>query len=222
MKTRYLALAVALFMTVPASAQTPGSAPLTFSVGPQVSTLGFGIGASARLSGLFGISAEYNLIPLSDIERNGFDNRILIEPALQGGLLMVTIHPTGRKLTLAGGVQLGGANANMMLALAPGSNATVDIGEGTYPADQIGTLNGSVTYGSTVQPTFLIGWTGKGLNLAVGAALATPEVELSATGPLNSDANFRADVQREIDSFDDAAGDIPVFPYVRLGWQFGL
>jgi hypothetical protein len=219
MKALPLALAVALFMTVPASAQN--SRAVTFSVGPQVSTLGVGVGANARLSSKIGVAAEYNLFPVSDIDRRGFGNQLLIEPALRGGLLLVTFHPMGGRFTVGGGIQTGGANADMTMALSS-SSATIKIGDGTYPAEEIGTLIGTLNYGSPVQPSLLVGWTGKGFNVAIGAALATPTLEISVTGPLKNDAAFRADLQKEIDDFDDSAGRIPVYPYLRLGWQFGI
>lgn len=219
MKARFFVLAAALLAAAPASAQVSG---VSFSVGPQVSTLGAGVGASVRMARLVGVSAEYNLVPMKNTERYGFDNNLLIEPALQGGLFLVTLHPTGGKFTIAGGVQAGGAAADVTLALAPASGATLNIGGTEYPASEVGTLAGSFQYGSSVQPTGLIGWTGKGFNFAVGASLATPELELSVSGPLGNDAAFQADLQKEIDDFDESAGKVPVFPYVRLGWQFGF
>lgn len=219
---RTLALALALVVTLPASAQQGASKAVAFSVGPQVSTLGVGVGASARLSSKLGVAAEYNLFPVSSIDRRGFGNELLIEPAVRGGLLLFTFHPMGGKFTLGGGIQTGGADADMSFALASGSNTTVAIGDGTYRADEIGTLNGHVNYGSAVQPSLLVGWTGKGFNAAIGAALATPAIAFSASGSLKDDAGFRADLQKEIDDFDEAAGRVPVYPYLRLGWHFGF
>jgi hypothetical protein len=222
MKRFLLILLAVCFAAAPASAQGSGLRAAEFAIGPQVSTLGLGIAASAKPTAKLGISAEYNLFPFSSIERRGFDNELLIEPALRGGLLLVTFHPMGGKFSLAGGIQAGGANVDASLALAPGSNGTVELGDNTYAADDVGALNGSLEYGSAVQPTFMIGWMGKGFNAALGASLATPTLAITATGPLKDDPAFQADLQKEIDSFDDVAGKVPVYPYLRLGWQFGL
>ena len=214
--TSILVVLAALF-TVPASAQS-----IDFAVGPQITTLGVGVGVSARVSGKLGIAADYNLFPISKTEKNGFNNELLIEPALQGGNIMVTLHPGGGKFAIGAGILTGGMNADVSMTLDPNSNATIKLGDGEYPASGVGTLAGTFEYGSSVQPSFLLGWLGKGLNFAIGAAIATPTLELSASGPLRNDASFQADLQREIDDFDDEAGQVPVYPYLRLGWQFSF
>ena len=194
----------------------------SFEVGPQITTLGVGVSASARLTGKIGLSAGYNLFPFSSTEKAAFDNSVVVEPALQGGLLMLTFHPTGGRFAIGAGAQLGGASADAVISLDPSGGATISLGNGEYTAAEIGDLLGTFEYGSAFQPSAMIGWVGRGLNFVVGASLATPELTLEATGPIKSDPGFQADLKLETKEFDDKAGSVPVYPYVRLGWQFGF
>jgi hypothetical protein len=134
---------------------------------------------------------------------------------------MLTFHPTGGKFAIGGGLMTGGVNADALLSLDPNSSATIALGNGEYDASQVGNLVGKFEYGS-IQPSFMLGMIGRGFNFALGAALATPELTLEATGPLKNNAAFQADLDREIADFDDAAGQVPVYPYLRLGWQFSF
>lgn len=212
-----LLLAGGLMLTPSASGQR-----MSYSAGPQITTLGVGVSASARFTDLVGVSVGYNLFPLQSTEKEGFGNSIAIEPALQGGLFLVTLHPTGGKFAIGGGIQAGGMSADALLSLDPNSGAVIELGSHEYPASGVGDLIGTFEYGSSVQPSFLIGWVGPGFNLALGASLATPTLELQATGPLKNDAQFQADLKMEIEEFDDTAGQVPVYPYFSLGWQFSF
>ncbi|NNE69379.1 MAG: hypothetical protein HKN29_03325 [Rhodothermales bacterium] len=193
-----------------------------FSIGPQVSTLGVGIGASARLTGKIGVSAEYNLFPISEINKEGFDNQVLVEPTLAGGQLMVTIHPSGGSFAIGAGVLTGGMSADALLSLDPTSSATLEIGNGEYAASQVGNLVGTFEYGTSVQPSFFLGRVGSGFNFVLGAAIAKPDLTVEATGPLKDDASFQADLDRQFEDFYDTADSIPVYPYLRVGWQFSF
>ncbi len=216
------AFVAVLFASASVFAPVSSAQLVDISVGPQVTTLGVGVSASARVAGHIGVSLEYNLFPLSKTEKSGFNNSLLIEPSLQGGKFMATFHPSGGKFTLGAGILAGGLNADVVMALDPQSDATIELGNGEYSAAGVGNLSGSLEYGSSVQPSVMLGWTGPGLNFAIGAALATPALTLEASGPLKNDPGFKADLDLEIQDFDDAVGSVPVFPYLRLGWQFSF
>lgn len=210
-----VALVVALFAGRPAVAQ------VSISVGPHVSTLGVGLSGEVRLLRLVGVSAEYNFAPLSTFEREGFSNRFVVEPTLGGGMILVMLHPGGGKFAIGGGLMQGGLAADGTISLDSGSGATFDINGSSYSAAQVGSLIGEFEYGST-QPAFALGVTGRGFNLLLGAALATPELDARATGPIASDPSFRADLDAELQDARDDLEQIPVYPYVRLGWHFGF
>jgi hypothetical protein len=217
---RLIGLSFALALLV--GPQTSKAQGFSLEVGPQITTLGVGVSATARLTGAIGLSAGYNLFPFSSTEKAAFDNSVVVEPALQGGLLMLTLHPGGGRFAIGAGAQIGGASADAVISLDPAGSATISLGEGEYTAAQIGDLLGTFEYGSAFQPSVMIGWIGRGLNFAVGASLATPELTLEATGPIKSDPGFQADLKLETKEFDDSAGAVPVYPYVRIGWQFGF
>ncbi|MFT4604779.1 MAG: hypothetical protein ACI9W4_001516 [Rhodothermales bacterium] len=217
---RLIGLSFALALVL--SPQSAAAQGISFSVGPQVSTLGVGVSASARLTPKLGFSAEYSLFPFSSTEKSAFDNSVLLEPSLQGGLVMVTFHPSGGKFAIGAGLQTGGASADALISLDPAGQATIALGNNEYTAAQIGNLVGTFEYGTAVQPAAMIGWIGGGFNFAVGASMATPELTLEASGPIKSDAGFQADLALETADFDDSVGSVPVYPYLRIGWQFSF
>lgn len=218
--TRLIGLSFALALLVgPHSSKAQG---FSFEVGPQLTTLGVGVSATARLTGKIGISGGYNFFPFSSTEKAAFDNSVVVEPALQGGLLLLTFHPGGGRFAIGAGAQIGGASADAVISLDPAGSATISIGNGEYTAAEIGDFLGTFEYGTSFQPSAMIGWIGRGLNFAVGASLATPELTLSATGPIRNDPGFQADLEIETQEFDDSVGSVPVYPYVRIGWQFGF
>ena len=210
-----------VLLTLLTLAVRPAVAQVSFSVGPHVSTLGVGISGEVRVTPLIGVSAEYNFFPVSNFERSGFNSEFLIEPTIGGAMVLVMLHPGGGRFGIGAGLLQGGASADATMALDPNASAEIEIGDGAYSASQVGTLLGAFEFGKT-QPAFALGWLGGGLNFVLGAAIATPTLTLDATGPLANDPTFRADLDREISDFDDWASKVPVYPYIRLGWQFGF
>lgn len=222
MKQRYLwaaAVAAALLSTV----QLPrtATAQISIALGPQISSLGFGVSGEVRVLSAIGISAEYNFTPASTIERQGFGNQLQFDPTVGGGMLLVMLHPGGGKFALGGGLMQGGIAVDGEAALDPASNSTMDFNGRSYAASDIGTFNANLEYGS-FQPAAVLGISGKGFNFLIGAALAKPTLDAYATGPIGSNATFKADVDAELQDVRDDLDKIPVLPYLRLGWQFGF
>ncbi|MDA0378568.1 MAG: hypothetical protein O3C45_08595 [Bacteroidetes bacterium] len=209
-----LAIALAFAASAPASAQSK------LSVGPQVSTMGVGLGLSYRATDRIGLSAEYNFFPLEEVnETDDLGTTLSYDPALQGGLVLLTLHPFGGKFALAGGIQIGGASADGNLEFSTGD--LFELGDGEYSTDQLESLTAKFTYGD-MKPTIMMGWMGKGFNFAFGVSIGSPELEMEATGLIASIPQFQADLDREVQKFNDDAGEIPVYPHLRLGWQFGF
>lgn len=222
MNKRYLlaaAVAAALLSTAPLA--RTAEAQISISVGPQVSTLGIGVSGEVRLLGALGISAEYNFAPINSVERLGFGNSIIFDPTLGGGMLLVMLHPGGGKFAFGGGLMQGGLSIDGVAALDPSSGSTMEFNGRSYSAADIGTFNANLEYGST-QPAAVMGYSGKGFNFLIGAALAKPTLDAFATGPIGDDPTFKADLDAELQDVRDDLDLIPVYPYVRLGWQFGF
>ena len=66
------------------------------------------------------------------------------------------------------------------------------------------------------------GWRGNGFNVGAGVAfIGATEVSLEATGRLNNDPQFLADLEREREQLENDL-DFPAVPFFRLGWQIGF
>lgn len=102
------------------------------------------------------------------------------------------------------------------------------IGDHDYSAADVGTLRGS--FGTTrIAPYLGIGWgnaVGAGLRFALDLGVAhhgEPDFRFEATGPASSDAQFRADLDAEADSFnEDMPNFAALYPILNLGFSFGL
>lgn len=200
-----------------AGVASPANAQRKIALGPQVTTMGFGLGLTVRPTDRVGLLAEYSYYPIADITDDDLGTTLRYDPDLQGGLLMVTLHPFGGKFGLGAGIQIGGASAKGELEFSPGD--VLDIGDSEYTVDQIESFTADFKYGD-MKPAFMVGWMGRGFNFSVGVAMASPELELEATGLIAQIPEFQADLQAEEDAFNDDAGSIPVYPLLRLGWQF--
>ena len=61
---------------------------------------------------------------------------------------------------------------------------------------------------------------GSGFFLDAGVAFhGTPEVELSATGPIASDPTFQSDLRLEESDIDDDASSVKVYLVLSLGFR---
>lgn len=218
-------LLLALLLSVHvASAQAPLSAVpgIRVAVGPQVTTLGVGVGASVRFARLFGVSAEYHLTPgIPDYDRSGFGHTLTFDNAISGGMLLATLHPTGGAFAIGAGLLFGGVTSDGLLDLDPSGGASIDLNDRTYPVSQVGNLTSDFEFGG-VLPVLVIGRMGSGLNIALGAALGKPSLVLEADGPAASDPTFRRDLDAEIEDIQEDLDKIPVYPYLRIGWRFAL
>lgn len=200
----------------------PGVPGIRVAVGPQVSTLGIGAGASARFARMFGASLEYHFTPfLPSIDKEGFNNHITADVTVNGGTLMATWHPTGGSFAVGAGILFGGASGDLMLDLDPSGDTTVDLGDHTYDVADLGRVSGEIDY-SGVHPVFAVGLMGSRLNVVLGAAIVKPTAALFTDGPLSSDPVLQQDLDLEIEDIRDDLSKVPVYPYLRVGWRFDV
>ncbi|GAB5521238.1 MAG: hypothetical protein RhofKO_34890 [Rhodothermales bacterium] len=129
---------------------------------------------------------------------------------------MVHLHPGGGRFAIGGGVLIGGVDADGTYTF----DDDIDLASNRYSGSDVGDLQLEFNYGK-VAPVAIFGWVGRGFTFLFGAALAAPSLEASATGPISGDAQFQQDLDTELNDFTDALNQVPVFPYLRLGWQFG-
>jgi len=104
---------------------------------------------------------------------------------------------------------------------------TVTIGDTVYDAGDVGVLSGEMTVDRTV-PYVGIGWGnafGKkkrwGFLSDVGVAfIGSPDVTLTATGPLATTPDFLTDLAQEQDDLEDDIGDFKVYPVLSASLFF--
>ncbi len=132
---------------------------------------------------------------------------------------MVDWHPGGSVFRLSGGVVRFTRDTEVRARPV----VPVEIGNATYPADQVGTLTGQLDTRS-IAPYAGLGFGkppgrgGLGLALDVGVAWqGAPDVSLSATGPLASDPAFQQNLDREERNIEDDAKALRFYPVLSLG-----
>ncbi len=101
------------------------------------------------------------------------------------------------------------------------------IGGTTYSSAQLGTLTGNIDFNSTA-PYAGIGWgnaVAKGSPLSLSCDVGvlfqgTPKVSLAASGPIATDATFKANVAKEEATIRDTTDNFKYYPVVSLGLAY--
>jgi hypothetical protein len=214
--TRVLSLlsVVAVVGTSVVTAQSIG-------VAPHVGTMGLGADVGISVNDRVGVRVGANLFPitpsitLADIKYE-FD---IPSPQLTA---MVDLFLVGG-LRLSGGARLSTED--------PGATGTllssVDIGNVTYTAADVGTLS-AVVATNELAPYLGIGFgniakRGLGFILDFGLAFhGKPEAQLAASGPISTDPTFQTELQREEVAFEDDINWVRFYPVVSIGVSFGF
>ncbi|HPC95570.1 MAG TPA: hypothetical protein PLU87_11540 [Sedimentisphaerales bacterium] len=169
---------------------------------------------NVRLSvGFFGLDFDGEV---EDVEYD-FDLDLLTFP------LVVDWYPFENRFHLSAGVILNQTEA----ALTGRYDGTIEIGDETYTSDEIGALSGEVSF-RDVAPYVGIGWGnafGKarrwGFITDLGVAFTgSPDVALSASGPLADDPTFLANLAREEDDVQDQADKFKIYPVLSANLYF--
>lgn len=144
---------------------------------------------------------------------------------LHNAFALFDYHPFGGAFRLTAG---GYYNDNSVdLKGKANSGNTFDIGNSTYTGTQIGTLNGKVDF-NTFSPYVGLGFgnaVGKGspftFNVDIGAIYqGSPDVKLSANGPIASNPTFQADLAREVKDLNDKGDSYKFYPVVQVGLSY--
>jgi hypothetical protein len=196
-----------------------------FAIAGQLGSTG--IGGSA----VFGVNPKLNLrgsvgfIPTDfSTEIEGIDFSVEAPTFLRG---TVDLYPTGGIFYLSGG----------FLYLTDSGDVTVtgtlvdvskEFGDDEYLASEVGDLRGAFTL-KDFQPYVGIGFgnpVGRalGLNVDLGIAFGeVPNVNLSATGPIQNDPEFQADLRAEEQDIQDEIPDwAKYYPVLSLSLSIGF
>jgi len=209
-------------ITVLLSVLTPTVYAQNFSIVVKGSTLGAGVEAETAFSRAIGgrVGVNYFTYGYSGTEDD-------IDYDFDLGLMSVTAlldwHPFKGSFRISGGVIYNGNNLDAKAK----TSATYDIGDTTYTGAELGTLKGKIDF-NTIAPYLGIGWDtsfGKknafGFIFEAGAIYqGSPQVDLSADGPIASDPTFQEDLSKEEDNLQDDLEKFTVYPVVAIGVSY--
>ncbi len=132
-------------------------------------------------------------------------------------------HPVGGSFRLTSGMLF---NQNELAADAKPSDF-YEIDGTRYPAALVGDLSGDIGF-DDYAPYVGLGWAtdnggdgGFGMSVDLGVAYqGSPEVRLTASGPIAGDPVFQADLEAERQALADDLEDYKYYPVVALGFNY--
>jgi hypothetical protein len=192
------------------------------AIGGRSGTLGLGGELAANvlpdLNGRFGVT-------FFDLSLNGtfsgveydFDLDMLTYP------ITVDWYPFQNAFHVSAGIIINETDVD----LGARPDTTITIGDTTYLASEVGTLSGDVSY-RRVAPYIGIGWGnafGKEKRWGVVgdfgiAFIGSPDVSLSASGPIASQPAFQSDLAQEQDDLEDDLSDFNIYPVFSVSFFF--
>jgi hypothetical protein len=207
----------ALVAPAPTWAQRP-----TIAIGVKASTLGFGGELTLGINKRIALRAGGNLykhdfdVTVEDIDYSmGFD--------WKSGMTVLDFHPFGNAFRLTGGAVWNGNK----LSLTADPSTSVDIGNQTYTAAEIGTLSGAIDF-NKVAPYLGFGLATQGrvgFTFDLGAAVqGSPKVTYTGTttltGPAQTTFNQNvaaetAEIQQDL----DGRSYLKYYPVLAVGLQ---
>lgn len=215
------------------------AAALLAATGAQAQDGRFALGVNAGTTGL-GVEAQFMVSPKVTL-RGGFDS-LAFDEEVEGddilydgeidfstGGAFVDFHPTGGAFFLSAGAYFG--ERQITVSGTPVAGSTVEIGDDTFTAAEVGTLSGELDFGGTA-PFVGLGWNNTftaerrvGFKFLVGAAFGSdPDATLARTGgaPLSPavQADLDAELRAEEMEIEEEADGFTVYPVVQLGLTF--
>jgi hypothetical protein len=121
-----------------------------------------------------------------------------------------------------------GAMMRSEVALEGRLTGAVEVGGQTYPADQVGSLSGTVE-NNEIAPYATLGFgrtyaSGVGFFMEIGAGVVgEPTLTLTASGPISGNAQFQDSLERErAETEEDLGTYLKFHPIVSFGISFGF
>lgn len=222
---KYGSIAAAAALVCASSAQAQDG---RFALGPQVGTTGVGIEAQFKVSDRVTVRGGFDSLSFDEeVEGDG----ILYDGELDftTGGVFADLHPTGGAFFLSAGVYFGDRQVTVSGTPAPGTS--VEIGDDTFTAAQVGTLNGEMDFGGTA-PFLGLGWNNTftasrrwGFKFLVGAAFGSdPDATLTRVGGAGlspaDQARLDAELRAEEIEIEEETDGFKVFPVVQLGLAY--
>jgi len=190
-------------------------------IAPHIGSLGFGADLAVGLHERFGLRAGLNVFP--------------VEVNVTSGDVAYSVSVSSPQITgMADLYVLGGfrVSAGMLfssddIVLTGKLNEPIEIGDGVYQPEDIGTLTGTITR-NTLSPYLGIGFGNPaaskvGFFADLGIAYSgKPNISLSASGPIISNPVFQDDIEREEQRIREDIEGYRYYPVLSLGFSIGF
>ncbi|NKB67811.1 MAG: hypothetical protein GKR89_12175 [Candidatus Latescibacteria bacterium] len=206
-----------LIVLVPAVLQAQTPVALALRLGSQGGGAEVAVGLAEKISaraGVYGLTYEFSATE-SDID---YDAELSLF-SLSG---LVDWHPTGGGPRLTGGLVINQNGLDLTSELA----ATYEVGGTVYTVEDVGNLLAEVDFNG-VAPYLGVGWgrpAGAGqwtFLVDLGVIMqGSPQIDLSATGPIASEEEFQANMAREEDELQDELDGLSVYPVASIGLAY--
>ena len=193
------------------------------SLGVKAGTLGIGPEIGYAFSKYLNARVGFNYFKFSyDGTKSDIDYDFDLN--LQNASAILDWHPFGNVFRISGGIFY---NGNTLDACGKPSSGNFKIGNHHYPAALIGNLNGDIDF-NHFSPYFGIGVDttfGKeknfGLQVEIGALYqGSPNVSLTADGPLSGNPIFQQDLAKEEDNLQDDLDNYKFYPVLSVGISY--
>ncbi len=192
------------------------------SIHVGASSLGLQLGIAQSLTDNVNIKLAYSGASYdADGETDGVDYEYDLDLSSVSLLLDWHAFDNGFRFT-AGAL----ANNNEITAESKISGATVEVGDSVFTSDQVGRLEGDISFDS-LAPYLGIGWgravaDGLSVSLDLGVVFqGEPEVNLQSVGGSFSDNPLLiAEVEREEQELQDDADEFDLYPVISLGLSY--
>ena len=198
---------------------TPSAYAKGPSIGIRAGTLGLGVEIEKPITRSIGarIGGNYFTYHYSGTEDN-IDYNFDLD--LQSVTAILDWHPFDGSFRMSVGILL---NGNELEATARGA-ATYEIGDSTYSSSNVGTLKGEIDF-NDIAPYLGIGFDtsfgkerGWGFTFEIGILYqGSPEVDLSADGPIASNPTFQQDLAKEEERLEDELDGFEYYPVIAVG-----
>lgn len=196
----------AILMTAMVLAAVARAGAAQVGLAARASTLGLGAELSLRAGRNVGLRLGGNYLQFSK-DKTIEDIAYHVTPHFENGTAILDVHPFGSAFHLSGGLLLNYNEGRLVATLAN----NIQIGDQTYPPDQVGSLTGTLTFNQTA-PYVGFGFAGNSriallFDLGVGftgkpAFDLVGDTNLTGQAKTEFDANVereRAEVQAKID-----------------------
>ncbi|MDW5378487.1 hypothetical protein R6258_16330 [Halomonas sp. HP20-15] len=205
-----------------AAVSAPAAAAGQWSLGAGVGTTGYEGSVSYRFHDNFALTGSYSGFTYDDIDYESDDADYSGDFDIDVYGLSVDYFPfAGRFYLSAGAVR---PDIAMQVVGKPKSGTSYEFNGEEYTAQEVGTLEGRVSLGDSVQPYLGLGWRGShqpglGVFARLGVFLTDAEVDLRASNE-NVNQGLAQDIQQEEDDLQDDVDEFGVYPVAMVGLEY--